>query len=131
MELTLYRPERRAYVSAMHNAPAIIDRFYELIKAHDAERLAMLYSPKAEIIRYDGVASGQREIEVYYRGYMAGHSGMALRQLDKIRDSGDVLMWDALVDSDYGVMQTIEVVILDEDGLILNHIPGFRGYWGR
>ena len=54
----------------MHNAPAIIDRFYELIKAHDAERLAMLYSPNAEIIRYDGVASGQREIEVYYRGYM-------------------------------------------------------------
>ena len=115
----------------MHNAPAIIDRFYELLKVHDAERLAMLYTPNAEIIRYDGVASGRREIEVYYRGYLAGRPGMTLRQLDKIRDSGDVLMWDALVDSDAGVMQTIDVVILDEDGLILTHIPGFRGYWGR
>jgi hypothetical protein len=129
--MTLYTLPRTAYLSAMHNAPAIIDRFYELIQANDAERLAMLYAPTAEIIRYDGVASGRREIEVYYRGYLAGRPGMALRQLDKIRDSGDVLMWDALVDSDYGVMQTIEVVILDEDGLILNHIPGFRGYWGR
>ena len=129
--MILYTLSRTAYVSAMHNAPAIIDRFYELIKAHDAERLAMLYAPNAEIIRYDGVASGQREIEVYYRGYLAGHSGMVLRQLDKIRDSGDVLMWDALVDSDHGVMQTIDVVILDDDGRILTHIPGFRGYWGR
>ena len=129
--MTLYTPTCGAYRSAMHNAPAIIDRFYELIKAHDAERLAMLYSPNAEIIRYDGVASGQREIEVYYRGYLAGRPGLTLRQLDKIRDSGDVLMWDALVDSDRGVMQTIEVVILDDDGLILTHIPGFRGYWGR
>ena len=84
----------------MHNAPAIIDRFYELIHANDAQRLSMLYAPNAEIIRYDGVASGQREIEVYYKGYLAGRPGMTLRQIDKIRDSGDVLMWDALVDSD-------------------------------
>jgi hypothetical protein len=115
----------------MHNAPAIIDRFYELIKAHDAERLSMLYAPDGEIIRYDGVATGHREIEIYYRGYLAGRPGLALRQLDKIRDSGDVLMWDALVDSDVGVLQTIDVVILDDDGLIRSHIPGFRGYWGR
>ena len=131
MGITLYTFTRTAYFSAMHNAPAIIDRFYELIQANDAQRLAMLYAPTAEIIRYDGVASGQREIEVYYRGYLAGRPGLKLRQIDKIRDSGDVLMWDALVDSDVGVLQTIDVVILDDDGLILTHIPGFRGYWGR
>ena len=115
----------------MHNAPAIIDRFYELLEVNDAERLAMLYTPDAEIIRYDGVASGRREIEVYYRGYLAGRPGLVLHQIDKIRDHGDVLMWDALVDSDAGVLQTIDVVILDDDGLIRSHIPGFRGYWGR
>jgi len=115
----------------MHNAPAIIDRFYELLKVHDAHTLAMLYASDAEIIRYDGVASGRREIEVYYRGYLAGRPGLALHQIDKIRDHGDVLMWDALVDSDAGVLQTIDVVILNDDGLILTHIPGFRGYWGR
>ena len=59
----------------MHNAPAIIDRFYELLKVHDASTLAMLYASDAEIIRYDGVASGRREIEVYYRGYLAGRPG--------------------------------------------------------
>ena len=115
----------------MHNAPAIIDRFYELLKVHDAQTLAMLYASDAEIIRYDGVASGRREIEVYYRGYLAGRPGLALHKIDKIRDHGDVLMWDALVDSDVGVLQTIDVVILNDDGLILTHIPGFRGYWGR
>jgi ketosteroid isomerase-like protein len=115
----------------MHNAPAIIDQYYDLMKSRDAERLAALYAPDAEIIRYDGVASGRREIEVYYRGYLAGRPGLALRQIDKIRDSGDVLMWDALVDSETGILQTIDVVILDDNGLIVTHIPGFRGYWGR
>ena len=40
-------------------------------------------------------------------------------------------MWDALLDSELGLLQTVDVVILDDDGLIWRHIPGFRGYWGQ
>jgi predicted SnoaL-like aldol condensation-catalyzing enzyme len=115
----------------MDNAPAIIDRLYELIEAGDVERLAMLYSSDGEIIRYDGVASGKAEIIAYYRDHLARHPGSALRQVDKVQTAGDVLMWDALVDSHAGVRQTIDVIILDGEGLIRRHIPGFRGYWGR
>jgi hypothetical protein len=111
--------------------PAIVDRFYELIGAGDVDRLVMLYSPDGEVVRYDGVASGASEIDAYYRGYLAGRPGLAMRQIDQVRLAGDVLMWDALLDSDVGILQTIDVVILDQEGLIRRHIPGFRGYWGR
>jgi hypothetical protein len=111
--------------------PAIVDRFYELIGAGDVDRLVMLYSPDGEVVRHDGVASGPSEIDAYYRGYLAERPGLALRQIDQMRLAGDVLMWDALLDSDVGILQTIDVVILDGEGLIRRHIPGFRGYWGR
>lgn len=115
----------------MDDAPAIIDRLYELLSAGDVERLAMLYASDGEIIRYDGVASTRSGIEGYYRDHIRRHPGSKLRQLDKVRQAGDVLMWDALVDTDAGLRQTIDVVILDDEGLIRRHIPGFRGYWGR
>ncbi len=115
----------------MNTAPAIVDRFYELIGAGDIDRLVMLYSPDGEVVRYDGVASGPLEIDAYYRGYLAGRPGLALREIVQVRHAGEVLMWDGLLDSDVGVLQTIDVVILDDEGLIRRHIPGFRGYWGR
>jgi ketosteroid isomerase-like protein len=115
----------------MDDTPAIVERYYELIAAGDPERLAMLYTADGEVIRYDGVASGKAEIEQYYRDYLAARTGLALRQIDNVRNNGDVLLWDALLDSDRGVLQTIDVVVLDDEGKIRNHIPGFRGYWGR
>lgn len=118
-------------VRRMETTPAIIERFYELIETGDVDRLVMLYAANGEIIRYDGVAASSDEIRGYYRDYLARHPGSTLRQIDKIQSAGDVLMWDALVDSDAGLRQTIDVVILDDDGLIRRHIPGFRGYWGR
>lgn len=115
----------------MDGAHAIIDRLYELLAAGDVERLAMLYSADGEIIRYDSIASTRSEIEAYYRDFLARHPGSKLRHIDKVRQAGDVLMWDALVDTDAGIRQTVDVVILDDEGLIRRHIPGFRGYWGR
>ena len=91
----------------------------------------MLYSPDGEVVRYDGVASGRSEIDAYYRGYLAGPPRPLAARDRQVRHAGDVLMWDGLLDSDVGVLQTIDVVILDDEGLIRRHIPGFRGYWGR
>jgi hypothetical protein len=119
------------YVSPVENVPAIIDRLYELIKAGDIDRLAMLYSSEGEIVRYDGVASSPPEIRQYYRAYLGNRPGLRLRAIDKLLTTGNLVMWDALLDSDDGILQTIDVVILDDEGLIHRHIPGFRGYWGR
>lgn len=114
----------------METARLFANRYYELLAAGDLERLAMLYADDGEIIRYDGVADTPVAIADYYRRKLAEHPGLRLRQIDRIRRADDVLLWDALVDSDEGVLQTVEVMVLDEDGRIMRHIPGFRGYWG-
>jgi hypothetical protein len=114
----------------METARLFVDRYYELLAAGDIERLAMLYADEAEIVRYDGVANTAAEIQSYFRDYVDKRPGLGLRQIDQLRRAHDVLLWDALLDSDAGVLQTVEVMILDDDGRIRRHIPGFRGYWG-
>ncbi len=114
----------------METARLFVDRYYELLANGDLERLSMLYADDAEIVRYDGVAKTPAEIAEYHRSLITQHSGIKLNQIDQFRRADDVLMWDALLDSDDGVLQTVEVMILDEDGRITRHIPGFRGYWG-
>ena len=61
---------------------------------------------------------------------IARNPGLSLNQIVLVRSADDVLMWDALVDTDLGVIQVFHVVILDDDGKFHRHIPGLRGYWG-
>ena len=114
----------------METVRLFVDRYYELLAAGDVDRLAMLYADEAEIVRYDGVARTPGEIHSYFGDYLGKRPGLKLRQIDQLRRAEDVLLWDAMLDSDAGVLQTVEVMILDEDGRIRRHIPGFRGYWG-
>lgn len=114
----------------MDNARNFVQRFYDLLVAGDVDRLVMLYADDAEIVRYDGVATTPDELTAYFRAYIAQHGGLALRQIDQVRRADDVLIWDAMLDSDAGIMQTVDVMLLDADGRIRRHIPGFRGYWG-
>jgi SnoaL-like domain len=118
------------YGRGMETARLLVDRYYELLAAGDVERLSMLYDDEAEIVRYDGVAKTADEIRAYFRDYLDRRPGLKLRQIDQLRRAEDVLLWDAMLDSDDGVLQTVEVMIVDEDGRIRRHIPGFRGYWG-
>lgn len=118
------------YGRGMETARLFVDRYYELLAAGDVERLAMLYADEAEIVRYDGVAKTGDEIRAYFHEYLDQRPGLKLRQIDQLRRAEDVLLWDAMLDSDGGVLQTVEVMILDDDGRIRRHIPGFRGYWG-
>ena len=111
--------------------PVLAQDARDLLADGDARRLTMLYADGAEIVRYDGVADTTEAIAEYYRNYLDRHPGIKLNQIDAFRRAGDVLLWDAVLDSDAGVLQTVEVMILDDDGRISRHIPGFRGYWGR
>ncbi|MDJ0767637.1 MAG: hypothetical protein QNJ12_02545 [Ilumatobacter sp.] len=108
-----------------------LDRYYQLLGAGDIDGVVAMYEPGAEIVRYDGVAGTPDEIGGYFRTFLAQHPGFALRSVDQLREHDDVLMWDALVDTDNGLLQTVHVVTLGEHGLIRRHIPGMRGYWGR
>lgn len=110
--------------------PLLVEDYYRLLGAGDIAGLAALYGTDAEIVRYDGVARTPEEIAGFFKLYLVKHGGLSLRSVDQLTHAGDVLMWDALVDTDNGVLQTVDVVVLGSDGTISRHIPGVRGYWG-
>jgi hypothetical protein len=108
----------------------LIDRYYSTLAAGNIEALAEFYSPDALVIRFDGTSTGMLEILDFFSKMYAEHGQYVLQSLDQVTESGDVLMWDALVTTSNGVVQVTEVLVLDDDGKIRRHIPGFRGYWG-
>jgi len=118
------------YDEVMSNAENVIRRYYELLSRHDIDGVLALYSDDAEIVRYDGVARTRDEFVDYFEQHLRRHPGLSLRQIDRIRFADDVLIWDALVDTDDGIAQVFHVVIVDDDGRFHRHIPGMRGYWG-
>jgi hypothetical protein len=113
----------------MQRAQRLIERCYEYLAAADVERLALMYADDAEIVRYDGVTYAP-EVPEYYRRLLSAHGFYRLREIVQIRRHDDVVMWDALVDTEAGVLQTVDVVILDDEDRVYRHIPGIRGYWG-
>lgn len=115
----------------MSSGTDFLDRFYSLLGDGDVDGVVGLYADDGEIIRYDGVADTPEEIGDYFRRYLGRHPGFTLRSIDQLREEDDVLMWDALVDTDNGVLQTVHVVVFTDDGSIHRHIPGLRGYWGQ
>jgi ketosteroid isomerase-like protein len=114
----------------MSNAQRVIERYYELLAAGDIDNLLAMYTDDAEIIRYDGVASTPAEMREYFRQHLERHPGLRLHQIDRIREADDILMWDAMLDTDHGLAQVVHVVVIDDDGRFHRHIPGLRGYWG-
>jgi ketosteroid isomerase-like protein len=108
----------------------LIDRYYTILAAGNVDAVAELYSPEALVIRFDGTSTGMSEILEFFSKMYAEHGRYELHSLDHVTESGDVLMWDALVTTSNGVVQVTEVLVLDAEGKIRRHIPGFRGYWG-
>ena len=115
----------------MTRGQELIDRYYATMAAGDVEALAELYSSDALVIRFDGTSTGIVEILEFLSKLHAEYGQYESHSLDQVTESGDVLMWDALVTTSNGVLQVTEVLVLDDDGKIRRHIPGFRGYWGK
>jgi len=115
----------------MSSGTEFVQRYYDLLAAGDIDGVTALYSDDGEIIRYDGVADTADGIADYLRAFVDRHPGFSLNSIAQFREVDEVLMWDALVDTDNGVLQTVHVMVLTEDGSIRRHIPGFRGYWGK
>jgi ketosteroid isomerase-like protein len=109
----------------------LIDQYYATMAAGDVEALAAFYSLDALVIRFDGTSTGIAEILEFFTKMHAHYGQYELQSLDQVTESGDVLMWDALVTTSNGVVQVTEVLVLDEDGKIRRHMPGFRGVWGK
>ncbi len=115
----------------MSTGHEFVEEFYARLGAGDIEGIVAMYDDGAEIVRYDGVADTPEEIADYFTAYLGRNPGFALRSIDQFREADDVVMWDALVDTDNGILQVVHVITRDDDGLIRRHIPGLRGYWGQ
>ena len=111
-------------------ARELIDRFYEGMSTGEVVGLAQLYAPDALMIRFDGTSEGVAEIITFLSDVRLRHRSYVLESIDHVTQAGDVVMWDAMVKTADGVLQTTDVVVVDGDGKITRHIPGVRGYWG-
>lgn len=108
----------------------IVDRLHAGLETGDLDAVAALYAPDAELVRYDGAARGPEEVRAFYERYLANHGTYALDRIVEFRAVDDVVLWDAMVLTDEGVIMTYDVMILDDDDLIERHVPTIRGYWG-
>jgi hypothetical protein len=108
----------------------LVDRFGKLMAAGDTAALAHMYSLDAKVVLFYGVASGRLEIERLLAGSLRSHGRYDVLSVDQFQHAGDIVMWDATVETETGPLQTTHVVMLDDEGLIRRHVPGVRGYWG-
>ncbi len=109
---------------------ALVDRFGTLMSDGDIDALAELYAPDAKVVLFYRVASGREEIRQLLASRIAAHGRYEVMSLDQFQDAGDLVMWDATVETDTGPMQTTHVAILNGEGLIQHHVPSIRSYWG-
>ncbi len=96
----------------------------------DLDTVGSLYADDAEVVRYDGAARGPAEIRTFYGRYLDNHGRYDLEQIVDFRAVDDVVIWDALIDTEEGKLMTYDVAILDDAGRIARHVPAIRGYWG-
>jgi hypothetical protein len=82
------------------------------------------------MIRFDGTSEGVDAIVTFLSNVGRRHRSYALETIEHVTQAGDVVMWDAMVKTADGLLQTTDVVVLDAGGKITRHIPGVRGYWG-
>ena len=109
----------------------LAERFYRFMAASpDVDALAGLYASDALVIRFDGASAGLDEISTFLADVRSRHQPYELHSIDQVARVGDVVMWDAVVNTANGMLETTEVLVLNEAGKIKRHIPGLRGYWG-
>ena len=108
----------------------LFDRFGKLMADGDVAALTALYAADAKVVLFYRVASGRREIRELLETRLAAHGRYDVMSVDQFQDAGDLVMWDATVETDTGPMQTTHVVILNDEGLIQHHVPSIRSYWG-
>jgi hypothetical protein len=108
----------------------LVARINELMSEKDVEALGDLYAADAQMVLYYRVASGRDEIRRLLASSLESHGVYDVISVDQFQDTGDIVMWDATVERDAGILEATHILILGADGLIRRHIPRIRGYWG-
>lgn len=108
----------------------LAERFGAAMERGDIDGLAAMYSDEAMVVSYSRVAVGSDQIRDLHRKSLASHGQYEIVSIDQFREAGDLVMWDATVETAAGLLQTTHVVLVNAEGLIHHHVPGIRGYWG-
>ena len=108
----------------------LVDRMHELMSNGDLDGLVDLYAEDAEVVLYHRVAVGRNQIRRLLTTSLASHGFYRVISVDQFQDTGDIVMWDATVEREEGILETTHIVMLDVNGRIRRHIPRIRGYWG-
>lgn len=101
----------------------------DLLSSGDVNALVALYDDDAKVVSYSSVAEGHDQIRALFERSLASHGSYQVLTIDQFQEAGDLVMWDASVRTEAGILQTTHVVVLDA-GKITHHVPGIRGYWG-
>ncbi|MCP5027256.1 MAG: nuclear transport factor 2 family protein [Actinomycetia bacterium] len=96
----------------------------------DLHALTEMYSSDAQVVSHSRSAVGRDQIGAMHKRSLENHGRYEVFSIDQFSSAGDLIMWDATVQTEAGLLQTTHVVVLDRDGLIQYHVPGVRGYWG-
>jgi ketosteroid isomerase-like protein len=108
----------------------LVDQMGELMSTGGVEALVAMYAEDAEVVLYHRVACGHDEIRRLLGASLASHGLYKVISIDQFQETGDIVMWDATVEREEGILETTHIVMRDGDGLIRRHIPRIRGYWG-
>lgn len=111
-------------------ARELVERLIEL-RGGDHGELADMYASDAVVARQHGVARGPAEIKLFFDGYHAAHGRFDLVSLDSVTSVEDLILFEAVVETELGTLQIADVLVLDDTGSIRRHIIGQRGYWGK
>lgn len=109
----------------------LVETYAKLVAREDVAALGELYAPDAEVVRYDGAARGRAEIPAFLISRAAALGGYELMSIEQFQETDDVILWEATVETTQGILETSDVMVIDENGLIRRHFPGIRGYWGQ
>ncbi len=108
----------------------LAERFGAAMERGDIDGLARMYSDEAKVVSYSRIAVGRDQIRDLHHKSLTSHEQYKIVSIDQFRDAGDLIMWDATVETAAGLLQTTHVVVVNAEGLIHHHVPGIRGYWG-
>jgi hypothetical protein len=89
-----------------------------------------MYAADAETVMYHRVAVGRDQIRDLLASSLASHGLYRVISVDQFQDTGDIVMWDATVEREEGILETTHIVILNDDGLFRRRIPRICWHWG-
>jgi hypothetical protein len=90
------------------------DRLHQHLLAADADALADLYTPDAEMLSFEfGSKAGRDAIREQYERFLAFHGAVASAEVTRQTESGDRMFFELEMESERGRFVLVHAVILE------------------